>query len=49
MSEDAYWVVTVDRHTGDTATTLVEDADKAHAMARIYSTDFVYATVVGKR
>jgi hypothetical protein len=49
MSEDAYWVVTVDRRTGDTAARLFEDADEAHKEAHVLSTDRVYTTVVGKR
>lgn len=48
-SEDAYWVVTVDRATGRARTELVVDADTAHTMAIRANTASVFATVVGRR
>lgn len=51
-SEDAYWVVIVDRGTGAASVTLfegVDAADRAHETARQWETGPTCAVVVGKR
>lgn len=48
-SQDAYWVVTVDRGTGTTTSTLVKDADLAHRQAQQLESASVFTTVVGAR
>ena len=47
--DDAYWVVIVNRETGHTSSVLIGDADEAHRLAKAYTTDRQYATVVGRR